>query len=99
MSESGLRQQWETVYAHSSVDHILTGHAYARAMRAHMLSAGSMAGLLLKTTSCISEEYTVKLASLYDVQLNHRCQPEELNRYSASSHIPNSLMIYSNMKL
>ena len=29
MNDSGLRNQWETVYAHNSVNHMLTGHAYA----------------------------------------------------------------------
>ena len=37
MGDSGLRNLWETAYAHNSVNHMLTGHAYARALRAHML--------------------------------------------------------------
>ena len=31
MSQSGLKDIWETVYAPNSVNHMLTGHAYARA--------------------------------------------------------------------
>ena len=42
MSESGLKTLWETVYASKSVNHMLTGHAYARALRAHMLSAAAI---------------------------------------------------------
>ena len=38
MGDSGLRNLWETAYAHNSVNHMITGHAYARALRAHMHS-------------------------------------------------------------
>ena len=48
MSQSGLKEMWETVYAHNSVDHMLTGHAYARALRAHMLTAAALVGHLLE---------------------------------------------------
>ena len=49
MSQSGLKDMtWGTVYANNSIDHMMTGHAYARALRAHMLTAASLVGHLLE---------------------------------------------------
>ena len=39
MGDSGLRNLWETAYAHNSVNHMLTGHAYARALGPHAISS------------------------------------------------------------
>ena len=36
MSDCGLQDLWETVYAQKSIKHMLTGHAYARVLRAHI---------------------------------------------------------------
>ena len=38
VSGSGLQTMWEQVYAAKSVTHMLSGSAYARALRAHLLS-------------------------------------------------------------
>lgn len=35
---SGLSELWTTVFGTSSVPHMLTGHAYTRAIRAHLLT-------------------------------------------------------------
>ena len=45
---------WESAYAHNSVNHMFTGHAYARALRAHMPSAVTLVGHLLETLDCLS---------------------------------------------
>ena len=55
MSWSGLQEQWETVYAPNSVKHMLTGHAYARALRAHMLSAVAVVSEMLHTPNCLDD--------------------------------------------
>ncbi|XP_064120382.1 uncharacterized protein LOC135225033 [Macrobrachium nipponense] len=53
MAGSGLSDLWETVYGINTVKHMLTGHAYARALRAHMLTASSLVGKMLHTsTAC-----------------------------------------------
>ena len=39
MAGSGLDSLWETVYASNTVVQVLTGHAYARALRAHIISS------------------------------------------------------------
>ena len=38
MAGSGIEEIWETVYAPNTVDHMLTGHAYARGLHAHFLT-------------------------------------------------------------
>ncbi|ELT97068.1 hypothetical protein CAPTEDRAFT_185955 [Capitella teleta] len=39
MGGSGLEVLWESVYAPASVVHMMTGHAYAHALRAHLLTS------------------------------------------------------------
>ena len=41
MIGTGLENLWETVCAARSVKHMSTGHAYARAVRAHMLTSAA----------------------------------------------------------
>ena len=47
MSGSGLDVLWLTVYADATVHHMLNGHAYARALRAHFLASAALTTLLL----------------------------------------------------
>ena len=47
MAGSGLQEIMELVYAPSAVVHILSGKAYARAVRAHLLFGAALNALLL----------------------------------------------------
>ena len=47
MSGTGLETLWETIYAAGSVIHMSTGHAYARAVRALMLTSAALSSILL----------------------------------------------------
>lgn len=49
MSGAGLDSLWSTVYAPNSVKHMLTGHAYSRAMRAHVLTFTALGIAICKT--------------------------------------------------
>ena len=73
MSGSGLQVQWQTVYATNSIKHMMTGHAYARALRAHMLSAVSIASLMLDTPNCLSGINLDKIRDLHGMLLKHEC--------------------------
>ena len=77
MGGSELRNLWETAYAHNSVNHMLTGHAYARALRAYMLSAVSLVAHLL---DCLSGGNLIKVKSLHEMLLKHACLPEVLSK-------------------
>ena len=89
MSESGLRKLWETVYAHNSVNRMLTRHAYARALRAHMLSAAVLTGQLLQASDCLNERHLQTLASVHDMLLSHNFVPKELYKENALIQLSN----------
>ena len=61
MTGSGLDALWETVYAPASVVHMLTGHAYARAVRAHLLTSAAICGHMLSHSEFLNESYVAKL--------------------------------------
>jgi len=46
MAETGLRELFELIYASNAVDHILSGKAIARAVRAHLLVDAALNALL-----------------------------------------------------
>ena len=66
MTGSGLEELWESVYAKGSVVHMMSGHAYARALRAHFLTQAALAKMLLQTPSCLDEIDTDKLCALHE---------------------------------
>ena len=49
MGGSGIEQLWEEVYAPASVNHMITGHAYSRALRAHVLTSAALTALFLES--------------------------------------------------
>ena len=49
MDGSGLAELWETVYAKGSVIHMQSGHAFSHALRAHILTAAALIGMLMAT--------------------------------------------------
>lgn len=54
MGGSGLESLWEIVYAPNTLNHMVTGHAYARDLRAHFLTAAALVRILLQTPGCLS---------------------------------------------
>ena len=72
MSGSGLQEQWETMYAPNSVRHMLTGHAYVRALRGHMLTATAVVHELLDKNASIGE-LRENIKSLHQSLLKHEC--------------------------
>lgn len=56
MNGSGLKELLSEIYASASVDHILTGHAYARAVRAHILCSSALATFIFSSTDFTAEE-------------------------------------------
>ncbi|KAK3895921.1 hypothetical protein Pcinc_000394 [Petrolisthes cinctipes] len=49
MTGSGLEDLWKRVYAKGSVVHMLTGHAFSRAVRAHILTLLALINVLIKS--------------------------------------------------
>ena len=73
MSGCGLQTMWEQVYVPKSVKHLLDGHAYSRALRAHMLTLAAIISSLLETQSCLSGINTGKLRLLYESLMKDEC--------------------------
>lgn len=91
MSDSGLKGQWETVYAPNSVKHMLTGHAYARALLAHMLSAASIVSEMLDTPICLNGVNLNKLITLHEMLLKQECSPETVLHEHVVSQLTQTL--------
>lgn len=45
MTGSGLAELWETVYAKGTVIHMISGHAFSRALRAHIVTSTALIGV------------------------------------------------------
>lgn len=48
MGESRLKELMSMVYAPTSVDKMLTGHAYARVLRGHFLVQAALASIIIQ---------------------------------------------------
>lgn len=77
MTGSGLEELWETVYAKGSVIHMLTGHAFSRALRAHMLTSAALIGVLIGTPGTL-DSIDKDHIELYKALLNHDAYPTEV---------------------
>lgn len=55
---------------------MMTGHAYACALQAHMLSAVSIVSLMLNTPNCLSGVNLDKLRALHSMLLKYECLEE-----------------------
>ena len=67
MSGSGLKDLFSTVYASASVNKMLTGLAYARAVRGNIWAQLRLGKLILETTKFHEIEMTVLLEALQDI--------------------------------
>lgn len=61
MADSGLQELLSIVYAENTTKHILSGHAYARAVRAHNLVATALSNLILSEVVINDEEKSAVL--------------------------------------
>ena len=79
MGGSGLDTLWETVYAAGTVIHMMTGHAYARAVRAHILTSAALFCLMLTSSQDLNDEsQKEKLSSMREQLLKGDCATESL---------------------
>ena len=57
---------------------MLTGHAYARALRAHMFSAASLVSHMLDTSDNLSEKDLKRLETIHDMFLTEDFSNENI---------------------
>src|SRR6218665_1225534 len=77
MGGSGLETLWETVYPAGSLIHMMTGHAYSRAVRAHLLTLAALDAMLLSAheqLNEIDEDQGKRLYSLHALLINIDCK-------------------------
>lgn len=59
MGGSGIKEVLSTIYAEKTVDMIFTGHAYARAVRAHSLLQLALIKLIFKELKQQIQNFTI----------------------------------------
>ena len=79
MKGSGLKCLCSTVYAPKSVDHMLTGHAYARALRCHFLNSAALTKLMIEENpGCLNGVNLQKLRDIHQLLINEACETESV---------------------
>ena len=78
MGGSGLKELWSVIYAHDSVEKMLTGHAFARSLRAHFLTQLALAQIILREVE-INEAAGKQLASLHETVMGNATSSDDLN--------------------
>ena len=91
MGGSGLQELWETVYAPNSVKHMLSGHAYARALRAHMLSISSLVSEILSTPNCLAGVDIERFKVVHELLLKGEHDSEALHNEPALKQVTDVL--------
>lgn len=61
MNNSGLTKWWSTVYGAATVLHMLSGHAFARAIRAHLLTYSALSTIMLEKMPIDDVDYLQQL--------------------------------------
>ena len=79
MGGSGLDTLWESVYAAGTVIHMMAGHAYARAVRAHILTSAALFSLLLPNNEdLIDESQKEEMNSMLEQLMDGGCATDNL---------------------
>ena len=87
MDGSGLAELWETVYAKGSVIHMQSGHAFARSLRAHILTASALIGVLMGPPGTLDSIDKDKLANRYDAILNQDKKATDVAEEECVKHL------------
>ncbi|KAE8743752.1 hypothetical protein FOCC_FOCC009627 [Frankliniella occidentalis] len=77
MSGSGLEELWETAYAANSVKQMVGGHAYSRAVRAHMLTHLSLGLEIMKRGEENVDHVSNEIERLHTDLFNNDTTPED----------------------
>lgn len=87
MKGSGIEELWETVYAKNSIPHMMTGHSFSRAVRAHILTAVVLIQLIIDPddTGVCEEIKTLRSKVLsHEVTCNEAAESKELQDFMSS---------------
>ena len=84
MCGSGIEELWKSVYVPKSVVHMLTGHAYSRALRAHLLTCAAFVSLAFETPGCLTGINIDRLATLHQLLQGEMDANIALNKVACS---------------
>ena len=79
MNGSGLADLWERVYAKGSVVHMLTGHAFSRAVRAHILTMPALLQVFLEDADWESNIDKDSMTRLYQDTVKQDQHPDTVD--------------------
>ena len=86
MNDSGLEEAFEEVYSDDTIKHILSGHAVARALRAHVLAQSSLVNHISNTLTDEGNLSVSVLESFYSIAMEHKLTKEQFadvnNKYA-----------------
>lgn len=66
MEGSGIESLWETVYGKTTVKHMLTGHAFARALRAYILTHAAIVEKVTEDEEELESVFCNEVQTVYD---------------------------------
>lgn len=87
MKGSGIEELWETVYAKNSIPHMMTGHSFARAVRAHILTAVILIQLIVDPDDTdVNKELKTLRSKVFsrEVTCNEAAESKELQEFLSS---------------
>uniref|UniRef100_A0A6P7GQR1 Uncharacterized protein LOC114341772 n=1 Tax=Diabrotica virgifera virgifera TaxID=50390 RepID=A0A6P7GQR1_DIAVI len=82
MSGSGIEELWATTYAKNAVAHMITGHAYSRALRAHNLTQVALSLLILENDNAFNDDEKQKILEIYNQFKKGEISEVEINQSS-----------------
>ena len=71
MAGSGFDALWETAYAPNTVVHKLSGYAYARALRAHIITIAALTSLILDSYEYLETINIDKIQQIHTALLHN----------------------------
>ena len=72
MSGSGLEELWKSVYASETTPHMMSGHAYSRALRAHILTIEALTSLIMSFPEMLASIDMKRLETIYQELLDEK---------------------------
>ena len=81
MRGSGIRELLATIYASNAVKHMMSGHAYARALRGHFLTSAALTKLMLDTSpGCMADVSVNRFLDMHNDLLQGLCGGDALQK-------------------
>lgn len=91
MEGSGIEEMWTTVYGKSTIPHLMSGHAYARSYRAHMMTQAALMLLLLEECSSLKDLIINEFRDIHNQTVNKQKTVEDAMKESKTNEIMTKL--------